>query len=314
MSLRYRNEHMSLAVALDFASRGFAVLPVTALKQPLTRHGVYCATTNPDVLRCYDWTFAYCAVATGEKVEVLDVDVRRNAQAQPLVAQGNPPVCCDEVNGFTTLKALGLDWQRIEALTLCARTPSGGVHAWFKRVSGKSRTLGPGVEWFSTGKYVVVPPAPGRTWLNDLPIADAPEELKRIVLAPRTHHAAQQRNFPGPLMTAAETNSINRVPKPIYLLILRSMPKAERRDQRRVIGLFNMVAAKRSGRNNALNYAAWAFRDLAIEASGAAMLLMEASKANGYLAKDGEEAVRATIMSGLGLKEWPAMKEKQRWR
>jgi hypothetical protein len=70
--------------------------------------------------------------------------------------------------------------------------------------------------------------------------------------------------------------------------------------------LFNVVASKRSGRNNALNYVAWAFREIvaegAIEASGATSLLVEASKANGYLAKDGEEAVRATIMSGLGLK------------
>ena len=32
------------------------------------------------------------------------------------------------------------------------------------------------------GQYVVVPPAPGRVWLNDLPVAEAPEELKRIVL------------------------------------------------------------------------------------------------------------------------------------
>ena len=94
------------------------------------------------------------------------------------------------------------------------------------------------------------------------------------------------------------------------------MPKAERRDQRRVAGLFNVVALKRSGRNNALNYVAWAFRELvekgAIEATGAALLLVEACKANGYLAKDGEEAVRATIMSGLGLTEWPVEGELKR--
>jgi hypothetical protein len=74
-----------------------------------------------------------------------------------------------------------------------------------------------------------------------------------------------------------------------------------------------MVAAKRSGRNNALNYAAWAFRDLAIEASGACKVLVEACKAKGYLVKDGEEAVRQTIMSGLGLKEWPEQGRKDRW-
>lgn len=251
---------------------------------------------------------------------MLDVDVR-GAQGRPLEVQGNPSVCCegDDVDGFSTLKALGLDWQRIEALTLCARTPSGGVHALWKPVSGKSRTLGPGVEWFSTGKYVVVPPAPGREWLNDLPIAEAPEELKRIVLAPHTHGTGTHgtgRTFLGPLMTETIASS-TKVPKPIYFLILRQMRMAHRRDQRRAASLFNVVASKRSGRNNALNYVAWAFRELiasgAIKASGAASLLVEACKANGYLAKDGEEAVRATIMSGLGLKEWPATEEKQRW-
>ncbi|MGB2649623.1 MAG: hypothetical protein WBC86_18790 [Pseudolabrys sp.] len=94
------------------------------------------------------------------------------------------------------------------------------------------------------------------------------------------------------------------------------MPKAERRDQRRAAALFNVVALKRSGRNNALNYCAWALRELvekgAIEASGACKLLIKACKANSYLAKDGEEAVRATIMSGLGLKEWPTEGELKR--
>jgi Bifunctional DNA primase/polymerase, N-terminal len=297
---------MSLNVALDFASRGYAVLPVGPNKRPWTEHGVYSASSNPSIFSRWSWTGAACAVATGEKVEVLDVDVRGADGARPLVDQGSPSAC-EGQDGFVTLKALGLDWDLIQTLTLCASTPSGGGHAYWKPFSGKSRTLGSGVEWFSTGKYVVVPPAPGRGWLNDLPIAEAPEELKRIVLASHTHRDAE-RNFPGPLMTEAIA-STSQVPKPIYFLILRLMREASRQDQRRAIGLFNVVALKRSGRNNALNYAAWAFRELvekdAIEASGACKLLVEACKANGYLKKDGEEAVRATILSGLGLSKWP---------
>jgi hypothetical protein len=65
-----------------------------------------------------------CAVATGEKVEVLDVDVRGADGAQPVEGQGNPPPCEGEggIDGFATLKALGLDWDLIQTLTLCART------------------------------------------------------------------------------------------------------------------------------------------------------------------------------------------------
>ena len=38
---------MSLNVALEFASRGYAVLPVGPNKRPWTEHGVHSATTNP---------------------------------------------------------------------------------------------------------------------------------------------------------------------------------------------------------------------------------------------------------------------------
>jgi Bifunctional DNA primase/polymerase, N-terminal len=124
---------MSLNVALAFASRGYAVLPVGPDKRPWIKHGVHAAATDPRTILRWSWTGAACAVATGESMEVLDVDVRRNAMplapAQPLGAQGKPSLHGegDEVDGFSTLKALGLDWQRIEALALCARTPSGGV-------------------------------------------------------------------------------------------------------------------------------------------------------------------------------------------
>jgi hypothetical protein len=110
-------------------------------------------------------------------------------------------------------------------------------------------------------------------------------------------------------MTGDENDG--RVSQPVYMVILRLMPltHCSRRDQRRAAALFNVVAKKQEGRNDALNYAAWRFRELAekeaISAAGACRLLWMASKANGYLAKDGAEAVRATIMSGLGLGEWP---------
>ncbi len=215
--------------------------------------------------------------------------------------QGNPSGPGLGIDGFATLAALG-----IRPDTLAASSPSGGVHYWFKPIPGsRSRTLGPGVEWFSRGKFVVAPPAPGRRWLNDLPIAEAPEELKRLVLAPRTQG---QGNSSGPLLAEAATEPTSvHVPKPIYSLILRLMPDAKHRDHRRAARLFNMVVAKRSGRNNALNYAAWVFRELvekgAIDAAGVCELLEAACKANGYLAKDGEDAVRRTIMSGLGGKQ-----------
>ena len=58
---------MSLNVALEFVSRGYAVLPVGPNKRPWIEHGVYGATTDarsPPLV----WSGAACAIATGEKV------------------------------------------------------------------------------------------------------------------------------------------------------------------------------------------------------------------------------------------------------
>src|SRR5262249_24805493 len=200
----------------------------------------------------------------------------------------------------------------------------------------RSKDLGPGLQWFSDRKFVLTPPAPGREWLNDAPIAEAPEWLVKLVLAnplthtPTSHHtsvpplannasASQLLNLRSedvtkPAPKPAPEPSSGSVPKAVYLQVLRLMRMASNYDQRRVIRVLSVLLNKTHGRNDALYWAGGqVFRELiasgAIKASGAALLLVEASKINGYLAKDGEEAVRATIMSGLGLKEWPAIEE-----
>ena len=195
-------------------------------------------------------------------------------------------------------------------------SPHWRRHYWFRHVEGsRNRRLGDGLEWFTTGKLVVVPPARGREWLNAGPIAEAPEWLKAFVLAPshmgegRTSSGAQVTNRNGDLNGELDRIGDTRVPRPVYLRLLRLMRGAEPRAQRRARALYNLLASKQRERNDALNFVAYQFRELiadgAIEAGGACELLVMASQANGYLAKDGEEAVRGTIMSGLGLKDWP---------
>ena len=250
------------------------------------------------------------------------------------------------VNGYETLEALGGELPN----TLAASSPSGGRHYSFKHIEGcRSKDLGPGLQWFSDKKFVLTPPAPGREWLNNLPIAEAPEWLAKLVLAkPLTH--TWQHTPSGPLLaktssiasassslTASELMNLRSedvtkpeprpkpvvlpsqasVPKAIYLQILRLMRTASNHDQRRVIRTLAVLLAKKQGRNDALYWASRScFRELiasgAIKASGAALLLVEASNINGYLKKDGEEAVRLTIMSGLGLMEWPEEGELKR--
>ena len=310
-----------LATALEFSKLGHSVLPVGPNKRPWTPNGVYSASTDPSVFSRWDWKGAACALATGEMVEVLDVDVRGR---RPLGTQENPLPGDRGVDGFATLKALGLDWETIKTLTLCASTPNLGGHAHWKPFSGKSRTLGPGVEWFSTGKFVVVPPAPGREWLNDLPIAEAPEELKRIVLGGNGHSTTGttgtgntgtgntgngREDSSAYLMAGTAAGPLPELPKYLYFKVLRAMPSASPRCRRCALAIINKLRLLPKGRNTGLYTSALGFKELiareSISAAGACMLLVEACKANGYQFKDGAEAVRLTIMSGLGLQSGP---------
>jgi hypothetical protein len=301
-------------IAMTLASQGLAVFPVRA-KRPLTPRGVYSATSDLGLLARMDgWRNAdACGLATGKVsgVDVLDVDVREGDGA-PRMDRGSSSPRHDGggVDGFAALAQMGALPE-----TLTAQTPSGGRHYYFRHIAGaRSRKLcaDGSVEWFSTGKLVVVPPAPGRTWLNAAPIAEAPDWLRALVLAPTQHgnHAqwAEGGRNSGPFVTAPGLNTQSQVPREIYLLILRGMRGAERSVQRRVRGLWANLAAKGSRRNDGLNYTAWQF-SIFIECGDlnrevAAKLLWRACEANGYLAKDGAGVVREVITRVLDFEEW----------
>jgi len=263
-----------IITARALSRQGFAVFPVRG-KQPLTPHGVYSA--SHDISR-FSWRDADgVGIATGEAsgVDVLDVDIRL-----PQEGQGDSSGVGVR-DGIATLAAL-------PALpeTRAASTPSGGRHYWFRHFLGsRNRTkLAPGLEC-------------------ETEIAEAPDWLKAMVQAEPHTNTVEQRNSLGLLVASAGS-----IPKPIYFLILRLMPNASRQQQRWARSLWMLVAGKTEGRNDGLNYAAYNFRKLisvgAINASGACQLLLNACVANGYLAKDGEDATRATIMSGLGIRVW----------
>jgi hypothetical protein len=90
--------------------------------------------------------------------------------------------------------------------------------------------------------------------------------------------------------------------KALYREVLRILPGTGR-NQRRVRETLNVLVWKTTGRNDALNWAAWRFREFVAEGlisdADASRLLEAASELNGYTAKDGIRAVRATIASGL---------------
>jgi hypothetical protein len=256
-----------------------------------------------------------CGLATGEVsgVDVLDVDVRDALDGDDRGARTpedrKVPPHRDGVGGRDGFAALA-DLPALPS-TLCASTPRNGRHFYFRHVvGGRNRKLSAdgSVEWFSTGKLVVVPPAPGRTWLNRLEIAEAPEWLKALVCSPKhTHPHDDHRGGPsGPLVNEADLQGQankpdqgREVPQDIYLLIISGMRRATTKQQRRVRGLWANLASKSQHRNDGLNYTAWQFGQFIgagdLNREVASKLLWLACEANGYLAKDGADVVKEVI-------------------
>jgi hypothetical protein len=134
-----------LATALRLAARGTPVLPCApGQKRPLTAHGLYDATTDPDRIRSW-WhrhPTANLAVPTGRTFhDVLDVDVRADGSGFP---------------AFHRLQAEGL----LDGHTHVVSTPSGGLHAYFPGTSRPSGRLpAHHLDLKAAGGYVLVPPS-----------------------------------------------------------------------------------------------------------------------------------------------------------
>lgn len=188
---------VTIETALEYAARGWAVLPLHSIasgrctcgsvacaspaKHPRTLHGVKDASTDEAKVRGWwsKWPDANIGIATGpvSGIFVLDVDVRGT------------------INGQETLAALQLQHEEPLPETLAAQTGGGGLHYFFEQVadtpavrSGAGR-LGKGLDVRGEGGYVVVPPSTHATtevyrWQNEAPVAPAPEWLITLIAQP----------------------------------------------------------------------------------------------------------------------------------
>ncbi|MGZ4847081.1 MAG: phage/plasmid primase, P4 family [Halobacteriota archaeon] len=157
--------------ALDYAGRGYAVIPlIPGSKVPLTPNGYKDATTDKEqIVRWWDQhAEANIGIATGERSNllVLDVDVKNS------------------VNGRKALqdltKQLGLLPSRIRIVN----TPSEGRHIYFRfpselRDIPLKNTLANGVEIKGDGRYVVAPPSITTEGFYEVAVDEAPAELPR---------------------------------------------------------------------------------------------------------------------------------------
>jgi Bifunctional DNA primase/polymerase, N-terminal len=138
----------------ELCAHGFKVFPLVAGgKIPLTDRGCLDATDDEHILAEWHdrWPNANVGVATGKESDccVIDVDVK------------------DGAGGSETIAVLARAGKRLPRCP-ASITPSGGEHLWFahvpglKNIAGQTkggRGIGRGVDFRTTGGYVVAPPS-----------------------------------------------------------------------------------------------------------------------------------------------------------
>jgi hypothetical protein len=136
----------TLRQALAYAARGWPVFPcMYGRKVPLTRHGFHDATTDERRITAWfgsrpDWNLAIATGAPGP--DVLDVDQHGPA--------GNGYAA------FRQLREAGL----IDGAAAYVRTPSGGLHAYFRGTGQRNGHLSDcHLDFRSRGGYVLAPPS-----------------------------------------------------------------------------------------------------------------------------------------------------------
>ena len=159
-----------LQAALNLVRKGFHVFP--------TRAGA----KAPPLVR--DWP----SVASSDEAQTRELWSTVGEEANPAVhCSGLLVVDVDVAKGGPeSLKILDIMTDGLPA-TLTARTPSGGLHLYYRLpdghpgVSNSVSALGKGLDVRSTGGYVLAPgaatPTGAYTWENDLDVAPAPQWL-----------------------------------------------------------------------------------------------------------------------------------------
>lgn len=264
------------------------IFPCRANKRPACPHSYQQAAVHPDdiaeLFRRFPGPLIGVPTGSASGIDAVDIDPRHGGdwwyhQHRDLIPQ-----------------------------TLTHETPSGGLHLLFRHAPGLRCSAGRiarGVDVRASGGYIIWHPAALCRVHIDAPLAEWPEWL--IALARTRSGIATTiptEKKDGPQMPGVIAG---RIPKPLYLEVLRLVPLSDtvtRHHQRRVIGILSTVTTRREYRNNALNVAAFCFRELieagVVSREAAERLLFVAAEVCGYVAKDGVNAAMATIRSGLG--------------
>jgi hypothetical protein len=176
-----------LSAAMTYSSRGWRVFPAdsSGLKKSHksaehSNGAAWGKTVDPTEIKndFQKWPGANIGIATG-------------AESSIFVVEADTPKGHD-VNGIASLQELEESYGKLPD-TLMAVSPSGSLHYYFRWPSGvavknSASKIGPGIDVRGEGGMVIAPPSvrPGKgsyRWLNDHPVADAPQWLLDLATA-----------------------------------------------------------------------------------------------------------------------------------
>ena len=175
--------------ALDYAKRGFEIIPVRPNKTPYTSHGVKDATTREDIVEHW-WTMwpdamigIRCTMQSPTPFGyVLDVDVS------------------GDKSGDETLKQLEKEYEPLPP-TLTSQTATGGKHYIFHSDNPDIKGIpgfAPYLDFRARGNYIIAPPSIREegtfTWLNNLPPAPLPTWLESLLISKGSFSTETLRN------------------------------------------------------------------------------------------------------------------------
>jgi hypothetical protein len=276
------------AVALYYARAGWRVFPLRPRQKiPLTEHGCHDATTDLEQIGAWwqRWPQANVGIATGAESGLLVVDIDGEegelALAELVAQHGSMPVVPEVTTGR-------------------------GRHLYFaydERVKNSAKKL-PKIDTRSTGGYVVAPPSihpDGRvyTWAagaspRERTVAPAPEWLIELFAPKKASPGAGAGAYkPPPAVATSDLDGTSARYRAWFMHALEGEARelASTREGSRGSAA-NRAAYKLAGYLPNLLHGIATERDIELE-------LLAACVANGVVAKDGVEKVRATIRRGL---------------
>ncbi|MGO9874800.1 MAG: bifunctional DNA primase/polymerase [Acidimicrobiia bacterium] len=277
------------AAALDYASRGWPVLPCHSVgrngcscgqldcsspgKHPRTARGLHAASTNRGQIMAWwrRWPSANVAVRTGTESGLVVIDI-------------DPP------HGGATMRARVGDYGPLPRGPV-VRTGSGGWHLLFAHpgepVQNSTGTrLGPGVDVRGDGGYVIAPPsvhANGSTYRWEVVPDDLPRLPGWMLDLLRTPQRSRSSDVHDPVRIDAATSAWARVALDREADRVRSAPNGSR--------------------NSTLNRAAFSLGQIVgsgvLDASTVERVLAESATASGLGTREAFLTIRSGVRAGL---------------